>query len=272
MDVILTYFHLNEHPYRIGPDPRFLYYTDQVKAAITKCQYMAQERVGPVYIYGPIGSGKTSILRRLHEQLSQNEKYKLAYIISPNIKTSNSFLRLVLESFGVKTERSYVASLKNFENYLIEQYKNGITPLLLVDEAQNMTRDTLKLVHYFLNFETSTTKLLQVLLVGQDELAAKIIRYKELASRMFPVAINALSEAEMKQMLQFRWTVAGGKAMPVDGDAPELYSHIYAYSKGLPRDAVKLCDDLLRYLIINHKHQASVADIHTVATDLNLKP
>jgi general secretion pathway protein A len=231
---------------------------------------MAQERVGPVYIYGPIGSGKTSILRRLHEQLSQNEKYKLAYIISPNIKTSNSFLRLVLESFGVKTERSYVSSLKNFETYLIEQYQNGITPLLLVDEAQNMTRDTLKLVHYLLNFETSTTKLLQVLLVGQDELATKIIRYKELASRMYPLAINALSGEEMNKMLEFRWTVAGGKKMPFNGNAQEIYATIYQYSKGLPRNAVKLCDDLLRHLTINQKPQALVADIHAVATQLNM--
>ena len=271
MDVVLSYFQLNEHPYRIGPDPRYLYYTDQVKLAISKCQYMAQERVGPVYIYGPIGSGKTSILRRLHEQLSQDEKYRLAYIISPNIKTSNSFLRLVLESFAVKTERSYVSSLKNFEAYLIEQYQAGVTPLLLVDEAQNMTRDTLKLVHYLLNFETSTTKLLQVLLVGQDELAAKIIRYRELASRMFPVAINALSGEEMKKMLEFRWTVAGGKEMPFNGSAQEIYTVIYQYSMGLPRDAVKLCDDLLRYLTVNQKQRATVEDIQLVATQLNMK-
>ena len=271
MDVILSHFQLNEHPYRIGPDPRYLYYTDQVKLAISKCQYMAQERVGPVYIYGPIGSGKTSILRRLHEQLSQQETYKVAYIISPNIKTANSFLRLVLESFGVKTERSYVASLKNFETYLLEQYQNHVTPLLLVDEAQNMTRDTLKLIHYLLNFETATTKLLQILLVGQDELAAKIIRYKELASRMFPIAINALSGEEMQKMLQFRWTVAGGKTIPFASDAQAIYTTIYQYAKGLPRDAVKLCDDLLRYLTINQQAQATMADIDRVATQLNMK-
>src|SRR5579859_7377634 len=162
MDIVLEHFRLNEHPFRIGPDPRFLYFTDQVKLAISKSQYMAQERIGPIYIYGPIGSGKTSILRRLYEQLSHDEKYKLAYIISPNIKTSNAFLRLVLDAFEVKTEKAYTRSLNNFEQYLIGQHKAGITPLLLVDEAQNMTRDTLKLVHYLLNYETATTKLLQI--------------------------------------------------------------------------------------------------------------
>src|SRR5947209_12491355 len=60
MDV-LQYFQLNEQPFRIGPDPRFLYLSDQVKEAIAKCEYMARERIGPIYIYGPIGAGKTSV-------------------------------------------------------------------------------------------------------------------------------------------------------------------------------------------------------------------
>jgi general secretion pathway protein A len=270
MDVILDYFQLNEHPYRISPDPRFLFFTDQVKLALSKSQYMAQERVGPLYIYGPIGSGKTTILRRLHEQLSQDKKYSLSYIISPNIKTSNSFLRLVLESFNVKTEKSYVQSLKNFENFLIEEYKKERIPLLLVDEAQNMTRDTLKLIHYLLNFETSTTKLLQIVLVGQEELAAKIMRYKELASRMFPLAISGLTGEELRKMIEFRWMVAGGKTMPFDTN-PEFYNTLFAYSKGLPRDAVKICDELLRHLASNQQKIAQALDIDTVAKDLNLQ-
>src|ERR1043165_6842315 len=104
MDV-LQYFQLNEQPFRIGPDSRFLYFSDQVKEAIAKCEYMARERIGPIYMVGPIGSGKTTILRRLHERLSADKRYRMAWVISPNIKTSNAFLRMILEAFGVKTER-----------------------------------------------------------------------------------------------------------------------------------------------------------------------
>jgi len=71
----LAYFQLNEHPFWIGPDPRFLYMSEQVKEAIAKCEYMARERIGPIYISGLIGSGKTSILRRLYERLSQDSRY-----------------------------------------------------------------------------------------------------------------------------------------------------------------------------------------------------
>jgi general secretion pathway protein A len=109
-------------------------------------------------------------------------------------------LRLILETFDVKTERSYTASLSNFEKFLIEQYQHKI-PVLLIDEAQYLNRDTLKLIHYLLNFETNKTKLLQIVLVGQEELGTKLIQYKELASRMFPIAMNAMSLDDLKDMI-----------------------------------------------------------------------
>jgi general secretion pathway protein A len=268
---ILQYFQLNEQPFRIGPDPRFLYLSDQVKEAIAKCEYMARERIGPIYIYGPIGAGKTSLLRRLHERLSQDEKYNLALLISPNVKSSNAFLRIVMDSFDVKTERSYDQSLKNFEQFLAKEYKEGRIPLLLVDEAQNLNRDVLKLIHYLLNFETATTKLLQIVLVGQEELAARIVRYQELASRMFPIAISAMSPEELEQMIRFRWMVAGGKELPFRDEEREIYKTLYAYTKGLPRDTVKVCDELLRDLLSKNKKQAGAQEVEQIARELNLR-
>src|SRR5437762_13513391 len=211
MDIqaILKYFGLNEHPFISTPDPRFLYFSSQVKEALAKCEFMARDRIGPIYMYGPIGSGKTSLVRRLQEKLSQDKKYNVKLLISPNLKSSNAFLRLILETFDVKTERAYTASLANFEKFLVQQYQDGIVPVLLIDEAQYMTRDTLKLIHYLLNFETNTTKLLQFVLVGQEELGTKIIKYRELASRMFPIAMKSMSPDDLRDMITFRLTVAG---------------------------------------------------------------
>lgn len=265
----LTYFQLNEHPFRIGPDPRYLYFSEQVKEAIAKCEYMAQERIGPVYLYGPIGSGKTSILRRLYDRLSQDSQYRVALVISPNVKTANAFLRVILESFEVKTERSYVQTLRNFEQFLAAQFQKQVTPLLLIDEAQNLNRDTLRLVHYLLNFETATTKLLQVVLAGQEELAAKILRYQELASRMFPIAVNAMSPTDLQDMIAFRWMVAGGHTPPFD-EKDGAYKTLFTYSKGLPRDAIKVCDEVLRALMVSGKHHADAALITRIAGELNL--
>jgi type II secretory pathway predicted ATPase ExeA len=127
MDVsaIVKYFDLNEHPFMTSPDPRYLYFSSQVKEALSKCEFMARDRIGPIYMYGPIGSGKTSLVRRLQEKLSQDERYTVKLLISPNLKSSNAFLRLILETFDVKTERSYAASLKNFEDFLYEQLQQN---------------------------------------------------------------------------------------------------------------------------------------------------
>ena len=210
----VEYFGLNEQPFRIGPDPRYLFYSGQVKEAIAKCEYMARDRVGPIYMYGPIGSGKTSTLGRRTERLGTDQRYTVAYVIAPNVRRPNTFLKIVMDAFDVPTVRSYDANLKTFEAFLVEKYRAGTVPVLLLDEAQNANRDALPLIHYLLDFETATLKLLQIVLAGQQELAAKILRYQELASRMFPIAINAMSERDLEEMVRFRWLVAGGKELP----------------------------------------------------------
>jgi general secretion pathway protein A len=270
IEAIVKYFGFNEHPFISNPDPRFLYFSSQVKEALAKCEFMARDRIGPIYMYGPIGSGKTSLVRRLQEKLSQNERYIVKLLISPNLKSSNAFLRLILETFDVKTERSYTASLSNFEQYLIQQYKEEKVPVLLIDEAQNMTRDTLKLIHYLLNFETNKTKLLQIVLVGQEELGTRIMQYRELASRMFPIAMNAMSLDDLKEMILFRLTVAGHRGSLFD-EKDEAYKTLYTYTKGLPRDAIKVCFELLIELVAQGKKQATAKQVEDIAKGQNLR-
>src|SRR5438270_12155106 len=270
IDAIIKYFRLNEHPFISTPDPRFLYFSSQVKEALAKCEFMARDRIGPIYMYGPIGSGKTSLVRRLREKLSLDEGYNVKLLISPNLKSSNAFLRLILETFDVKTERSYTASLNNFEQYLVQQYQEGKVPVLLIDEAQNMIRDTLKLIHYLLNFETNKTKLLQIVLVGQEELGTRIMQYRELASRMFPIAMNAMSLDDLKDMISFRLTVAGHNR-PLFEDEAQAYKTLYAYTKGLPRDAIKVCFELLIELVAQGKKQATTKQVEEIAKGQNLR-
>ena len=266
---ITEYFGLTEQPFRIGPDPRYLFYSDQVREAIAKCEYLARERVGPIYMFGPIGSGKTSILRRLAERLSTDQRYLVAYVIASNVRRPNTFLKVVMEAFDVSTVRSYDPNLKLFEAFLVDQHRNGVVPVLLLDEAQNANREVLRLIHYLLNFETATTKLLQIVLAGQEELAARIHRFRELASRMFPIAINAMSGQDLEAMIRFRWMVAGGKEPPFT-PGQQVYKTLFAYSKGLPRDAVKICDEVLRELLSSNRQQATVADVETIAKQFDL--
>jgi general secretion pathway protein A len=231
---------------------------------------MARDRIGPIYMYGPIGSGKTSLVRRLQEKLSQDERYNVKLLISPNLKSSNAFLRLILETFDVKTERSYTASLRNCEEFLLKQFQQGTIPVLLIDEAQYMNREVLKLIHYLLNFETNKTKLLQIVLVGQEELGIKIMQYKELASRMFPIAMSAMSLDDLKDMIQFRLNVAGYRG-ELFADAEAAYKTLFTYTKGLPRDAIKICFELLIELIAQGKNTATAKQVEEIAKGQNLR-
>src|SRR5205085_5464638 len=267
---IIKYFGFHEHPFSTSPDPRFLYFSSQVREALAKCEFMARDRVGPIYMYGPIGSGKTSLVRRLQKKLSQDERYNVKLLISPNLKSSNAFLRLILETFDVKTERSYTASLENFEKFLLSQFKEKKIPVLLIDEAQYMNRDTLKLIHYLLNFETNKTKLLQIVLVGQEELGTKIMQYRELASRMFPIAMNAMSLDDLRDMISFRLTVAGHNGALFE-DSDEAYKTLYTYTKGLPRDAIKVCFELLIELVAQGRKQATAKHVEEIAKGQNLR-
>src|SRR5205809_8125531 len=107
IEAIIRYFGFTEHPFISNPDPRFLYFSSQVKEALAKCEFMARDVIGPIYMHGPIGRGKTSLARRLKENLSTDERYDVKLLISPNLKSCNAFLRMILETFDVNTERSY---------------------------------------------------------------------------------------------------------------------------------------------------------------------
>ena len=96
---------------------------------------MTHERIGLLYMYGPIGSGKTSIMRRLYEQLHLEERYNVQLLFAPNVKTANAFLRLVMDAFGVTTNHAYTQSLKNFEVFLLDQYQTKRVPVLLTEDA-----------------------------------------------------------------------------------------------------------------------------------------
>lgn len=178
------YFDLSETPFKITPDPRFLWYSDQHKEAKAKIQFHIAQKDGPVYLSADVGLGKTSIAQRLRDEFSTDKTKKVVLAFAPNLKTANQFMRFIADAFDVKTARSYADTLKNFERYLIEQHKAGLSPILLVDEAQNLPHETLKTIHHLFNFTTRSEFLIQMALFGQPELHQRIQRFKSLASRM----------------------------------------------------------------------------------------
>jgi general secretion pathway protein A len=265
----LEHFRLKEFPFLSSPDVRFLYLSESVNTTLQKCLYMVTHRIGPVFAAGPIGSGKTTLSHRLQQQLEQAPAtYLAAYIIIPPQLSVNAVLRMMMDEFAIKTDRSYHGSLKNFADWLMTQNSAGIKPVIILDEAQNLTPTHLKLLHFLLNYETSREKLLQMLLFGQTQLTTKIERFPELKSRMYPAALSAFDRADTEALIQFRWQVAGGKALPF---STEALDEIFRVSLGLPREIVKLCDLALLHAFSTKRTKVQGADVQAAAGELHLE-
>lgn len=246
-----THFGLSEVPFKIIPDPRFLWYSDQHKEAKARIEYHVSQKDGPVYLSAEVGLGKTSVAQRLRDELASDKSKQVVLAYAPNLKTANQFLRFIAQEFGVKTARSYADTLRNFEAYLLEQYKAGTSPILLVDEAQNLPHDTLKTIHHLFNFTTRSEFLIQIALFGQPELHRRIQRFRSLASRMYTARLQSFDLSQTEQMMRFRWTVAGGKQLPFDRQAVE---EIHRLTGGIARDICKLAHEtLLRAAVLKRK-------------------
>ncbi len=265
-------FQLNDKPFSyLTPNPPFFYYAPQYLSIKRKTDYVVSEHSGHLYLYGPIGSGKTTLLKTISQILDDDERNRVNFLNAPNLKTANALLRRICTGFGVKTERSYNATLENLTDWLVAQHKAQRFPVLIVDEAQNIVRDGLKTLHYLMTYVTSDELLLMVILCGQEELAGRIGRFPEIKSRMYPSALSPLSREETEELVRFRWQVASIEAdnpLPFDKGALD---GIFEFSKGLPREICKICDLALLAACASQRKKVGAATIRSVASGLALK-
>ena len=259
------YFGLAEIPFRITPDPRFLWYSDQHLEAKNKIVYHVTQSVGPIYLLAQVGTGKTSIARRILQELAADQGRSVVFVPAPKLSTTNAFLRFLMAEFEVKTQRSYGGSLKNFEAYLLEQHQKGLSPILLIDEAQNMTRDMLLLVQHLFNFSTDTEFLVQIALFAQPELQPKLNRLESLKSRISIAKLKPFDLKQTREMMKFRWTVAGGEQFPFDEKA---IREVYRVTEGIPRSIVKLANESLMKAAVERRKQVSKAVVLSAAAEM----
>lgn len=261
------YFGLAEIPFRITPDPRYLWYSEQHQEAKDKILLHITQSAGPIYLLADIGTGKTTIARRIVEELSGDQKKNVVFVFAPKLTTTNAFLRFVMDEFGVKTDRAYGRTLKNFETFLLAQHEQKLSPVLLVDEAQNMTRDMLLLIQHLFNFSTNTRFLVQMVLFAQPELGPKLNRLPSLKNRMNLARLHPFDRGQTEEMLRFRWHVAGGKGFPF---APEAVDEIYRFSGGVPRSIVRLANETLIKTAVDNRHTASRQTVQAATLELDL--
>ncbi|MGB8506934.1 MAG: AAA family ATPase, partial [Pyrinomonadaceae bacterium] len=228
-------------PFSVSPNPAALFLTPSLRSALHKVRYTVENRQGLTCVLGDAGMGKSSLMRLLHlEYEGRPEEISVAYITDPDFHTPNAFVRSICQSFDVPMRRSFQAQKDEFKEYILGQAGVGKNVVLLLDEAQGMTPDTMEILRSFLNFESNTAKLLQVVMAGQLDLRErlKLSRNRALRSRIVMYSLmSALSPAEAKGMLEHRCQLAD---IPLPF-SDEVIDIIYSAAGGTPRDILRIC-------------------------------
>lgn len=265
------FFELADEPFKISPDPSYLYLTSQHKEVLAKCNYVVRGKGGLAIVHGDIGTGKTTIARRLYHSLKGEEKYEVAMMVTPDLKTDTAFLRAIMGEFNIPMQRSHASSVHAFQAHAATSYRHGKNLVLIVDEAQQMTPRMFEVIRGMLNFEADKEKFIQVVLFGQNELARKLDqeRLRAIKSRvsMFG-ALSNLTLEDMTALIDYRWHTAGGSnKAPFTQDA---LLAIHEYSKGLPREINKLCSVSLIKAVADEKLEATVDMVMDAAKELRM--
>ncbi|MBI3302443.1 MAG: AAA family ATPase [Deltaproteobacteria bacterium] len=240
----LTFYGLREKPFNTTPDPRFLYLTPGHQEALAQRLDGVQESKGFLVLTAEVGTGKTTLLHALLQRLS--EQTETAFLFNSTLPF-DGILEYLLEDFGIAVLGSSQAQrLFALNNFLIERRRAGLTTVLILYEAQNLDAATLEQVRLLSNFETPTEKLLQILLVGQPELQAKLQlpELRQLKQRIgLRCRIPALTPEETGHYIRHRLQVAGAQDAGLFTDRAVV--RISAYAKGIPRVINIVCDHCL---------------------------
>lgn len=246
---------LEEPPFSLSPDPRYFYVSLQHKATLAKVTYATEQRQGLSVIFGDVGVGKTTVARRLFQIYRDREDYYTAYIPTPLYPSDFQFLKNICAEFGLKPKRSKLLQLATFEEFLIRAFEENKTVLLIIDEAQGLIGPQFELTRQLLNFETNTQKLIQIVMIGQNELRNKLRLKRALASRVATRStLEPLHFDDTRSMINFRVMVAG-RQDPLFTE--EALTRIYDRSRGMPRDICVLGLNILPAALIN---RSSIVD------------
>lgn len=267
------YFGLVREPFNIAPDPSFLYLSPSHREALAQLIYGINARKGFIVLTGEVGTGKTTLIRTLLDQL--DDKTHTAFIFN-TVVGPRDLLRYLCEDFRLIELGSNHAEIHDYltllHRFLLEAYRRGDGVVVIIDEAQNLSGDVLETVRLLSNFETSTDKLLQILMVGQPELGLRLnsLELRQLKQRVtLRYHLKPLTLLECRAYIDWRMQVAGGTPAVFSQKAMEVIFH---YSKGIPRVINVLCDNGMLTAYGLGKQAVDAAMIEEIAGDLNLIP
>ena len=264
----LNYFNLSEAPFSIAPNPRYLYLSRRHQEALAHLLYGVNGDGGFVLLTGEVGAGKTTVCRCLLGQIP--ESCDVAYIFNPKLSVAE-LLSTICAEFGIACPPDNT-SIKIFVDcinaYLLDAHAKGRHTVLIIDEAQNLSAEVLEQMRLLTNLETDQRKLLQIILLGQPELAEMLDRpeLRQLAQRIVArYHLGPLSQAEVAAYVQHRLGVSGAQRQIFP--AP-LMGRLYRLSGGVPRIINVLCDRALLGAYTQGKEKVDVATLQQAAREV----
>jgi len=262
-----NYYKFTGKPFQLNPDPSFFFQSKGHQRAMAYLRYGIQQGQGFIVITGDVGTGKTMLVNNLFKEL-EAKSIVAAKIVSSNVR-ENDLLRLVAASFGLPFERSSKAALlKNLEEYFRSCADEGKRALLLVDEVQNLPRDSLEELRMLSNFDYDGQPLVQSFLLGQREFRT-VMRapgLEQLRQRVLAAYhLKPLSDKEVETYIKHRLAKVGWKDDP--NIEPDVYFAVYRYTGGVPRRINTLFDRVLLNSSLDDSHAITVRDVELVARE-----
>src|SRR6202521_6066615 len=252
-----SFYGLKENPFNVNPDPRFLFLTKQIEEALTGLMYGIQTRKGFITLTGEVGTGKTTLINRLLDWL-HHRRARTAFLFNSRMNSSQLF-DFILAEFDIPCEsKSKSQQLLKLNHWLLERYREGETVVLIIDEAQNLTYPVLEEIRLLTNLETSTEKLLQIVLSGQPELEErlKLPQVRQLRQRiMLRCKTAPLTKEQTREYVSQRLKIAGASAESIF--SPQALDTIHLYSMGIPRVINLLCEHSLVNSFVEQKRQVT---------------
>ena len=263
-----TFFALKEKPFSLAPNPRFLFLSKTHNEVYAHLIYGIESRAGFIEVTGEVGTGKTTVLRTLLAQLDE-DKYRLAFIFNPKL-TAFELLRNINREFGIADDGLNSPDLIHALNdFLLTENRAGRTPILIIDEAQNLSGDVLEQIRLLSNLETENDKLIQIVLVGQPELRNHLSDYslRQLNQRIaVRYQLRPLNHDETAEYILHRLKLAGRP----DGNifSRAALRRVFQCSGGVPRRINLICDRALLTAFSEERGVVSPRDVNQAVAEL----
>jgi general secretion pathway protein A len=266
-----SFFGLEKSPFSLSPDPRFLYAAPRLGEAFAGLLHGVVNRRGFVVLTGESGTGKSTLLRALLSEIG-TRKVATSLIFNPLVKPEE-FLELAMLDFGLTDlPPSKPQRLARFNQFLMDNYNEGVTSVLFVDEAHTMTPALLEEIRLLANFETSDAKLLQIVLAGHSELDELLERHelRQLKQRIaVRVSLQALRPQDVGPYMRYRWRKAGSKKEMAF--TKEAIAAVAYFSQGIPRSINALADNALLQIFGAGKSMVDAQVVAETARDLRMQ-